>query len=153
ERDGDDETFIDGGVFANDPEMAALWAIRMQWKKPVNYHLISIGTGCYNAKLSVDNWKGGYKYWLLDTNGLLVNVLMDGPRSLIETVMNKLATFDNIKRIKFNYQLKESIELDDPGFAAKFNKEWEILKTGDDYKVLVYFYKEHIKKQRNSSEQ
>jgi patatin-like phospholipase/acyl hydrolase len=46
------EIFIDGGVFANDPELVALWAIRIQWKKLVNYHLLSIGTGCYNAELS-----------------------------------------------------------------------------------------------------
>ncbi|CAF3003725.1 unnamed protein product [Rotaria sp. Silwood2] len=153
ERDGEDETFIDGGVFANDPELAALWAIRMQWKKPINYRLLSIGTGCYNAKLSVDNWKGGYKYWLYDTNGLLVNVLMDGTRSLTETVMNKLATFGNIKRMKFNYKLKKSMELDDPNFAKIFNAEWEQLKTEDDYQVLVYFYKKYIKKEQNSFEQ
>ncbi|CAF0750637.1 unnamed protein product [Rotaria sordida] len=149
ERDSNDETFIDGGVFANDPELAALWVIRMQWKKPVNYRLLSIGTGCYNAKVSVDNWKGGYLYWLLQQpRGLLVNMLMDSTRSLTETVMNNLAKFDNIKRIKFNYKLKEPMELDDPNFAKVFNNEWEYLKTGDDFNALLYFYKKYIEKKQ-----
>ncbi|CAF1219562.1 unnamed protein product [Rotaria sp. Silwood1] len=55
-KDGTPELYIDGGVFANDPELAALWAIRMQWKKSVNYHLLSIGTGCYNTTLSSSTW-------------------------------------------------------------------------------------------------
>ncbi|CAF1057886.1 unnamed protein product [Adineta steineri] len=148
ERDGKDETFLDGGVFANDPELAALWAIRMQWKKPVKYHLMCIGTGRYNAKLSMDhNWNGGYKYWLLDTKGLLVNVFMDGTRSLTETITNNLAKFDSIKRIKFNYKLTESMELDDPTFAVKFNAAWDAkLKDGHDYKTLLFFYKKYIQK-------
>ncbi|CAF4111451.1 unnamed protein product, partial [Adineta steineri] len=154
ERDGQDETFLDGGVFANDPELAALWAIRMQWKKPVKHNIISIGTGCYNAKLSVNNnWKGGYKYWLLDTKGLLVNVFMDGTRSLTETVMNDFAKFDSIKRIKFNYKLTESMEFDNPTFADKFNKAWDAdLKGGHDYRTLVFFYRNYIQKRSSSFE-
>jgi patatin-like phospholipase/acyl hydrolase len=38
------ELFIDGAVFANDPELAALWAIRMQWKKSATYNILCIGT-------------------------------------------------------------------------------------------------------------
>jgi hypothetical protein len=36
------EVFIDGSVFVNDPELTALWAVRMQWKKMTNYHLLSV---------------------------------------------------------------------------------------------------------------
>ncbi|CAF3612259.1 unnamed protein product [Rotaria sp. Silwood1] len=50
------DVYIDGGVFANDPELTALWAIRMQWKKMVNYRILSIGTGCYNPELSSTSW-------------------------------------------------------------------------------------------------
>ncbi|CAF2827590.1 unnamed protein product [Rotaria sp. Silwood2] len=142
---GTGEVFIDGGVFANYPELTALWEIRMQGKKLVNYHLLSMGTGCYNAKVSVDNWNGGYKYRLYDTNGLLVNMFMDSTRSLTETVMNNLAKFDNITRMKFNYKLKESMELDALDFAEKFKEDWEKLKGGPDFKALVYFYKTYIK--------
>ncbi len=41
------EVFIDGGVFANDPELTTLWAVRMQRKKMTNYHLLSIDIGYY----------------------------------------------------------------------------------------------------------
>lgn len=144
---GDSEIFIDGGVFANDPELAALWAVRMQWKKPVNYHLLSIGTGTYNAKVSVDNWSGGYRYWLMKNSGLLINMFMDSTRSLTETVMNNLAKFDNITRMKFNYNLKKSMELDDLNFPKNFDDEWKELKKGSDFDTLVYFYKKCIKKE------
>ncbi|UJR18475.1 hypothetical protein I4U23_005381 [Adineta vaga] len=139
-----DEIFIDGGVFANDPELAALWAIRMQWKKLVNYYLLCIGTGCYNAKLSSSTW-GGYPGWIR-SDGLLVNILMDATRSLTETVMNNLAKFNNIRRMKFNYKIIEPMSLDEPKFIGEFDKAWETLKTGDDFKALLYFYNKYINK-------
>ncbi|CAF4019412.1 unnamed protein product, partial [Didymodactylos carnosus] len=40
------DMFIDGGVFANNPELTALWTIRMRSKQLDNYHLLSIGTCC-----------------------------------------------------------------------------------------------------------
>ncbi|CAF1401544.1 unnamed protein product [Rotaria sordida] len=71
------EVFIDGGVFANDPELTALWAIQMQWKKLVNYRLLSIGTGCYNPQLDPKSW-GGYWEWLVSgKSGLVTDTLMD----------------------------------------------------------------------------
>ncbi|CAF1573423.1 unnamed protein product [Rotaria sp. Silwood1] len=138
------EIFIDGGVFANDPELAALWAIRMQWKKLANYYLLSIGTGCYNAKLSPSSW-GGIVGWILN-DGLLVNTLMDATRSLTEIITNNLAKFNNIKRMKFNYKIAQSMSLDDPSFVTKFDDDWKNLQKGDDYQALVYFYKKYMNK-------
>ena len=139
------EIFIDGGVFANDPELVAMWAIRMQWKKLVNYHLLSIGTGTYNGKLSPTT-RGGYPGWIR-TDGLAINILMDATRSSTEIMGNNLAKFNNIRRMKFNYRIIESMSLDDPTFIQKFNDEWESLKTGDDFKALLYFYNKYINKQ------
>jgi len=145
------EVYIDGGVFANDPELAALWAIRMQWKKPANYHVLSIGTGCYTTELSSTTW-GGYWAWLFKPGqtGFLVNTLMDATRSLTEIVTSNLAKFNNMRRMKFNYKLKESMELDDPKFVQKFNTEWKSLKTEEDFKALMYFYDNYIEKQNLS---
>ena len=42
-----DQIFIDGAIFANDPELIALSEVTMQWRKLVKYHVLSIGTGCY----------------------------------------------------------------------------------------------------------
>ena len=136
------EVYIDGGVFANDPELAALWAIRMQWKKMVNYHLICIGTGSYTAEQTSSSW-GGYVGWIFN-QGLLVNTLMDATRSLTEIIANNLAKFHNIKRMKFNYRITQPMSLDDPTFASKFDEEWKTLKSGDDFKALLYFYENFI---------
>jgi patatin-like phospholipase/acyl hydrolase len=92
------ELFIDGGVFANDPELTALWAIRMQWKKPVNYHLLSVGTGCYTSTLSSSTW-GGYFGWIFN-KGFWVNTLMDATRSFTEIIGSNLAKFNNMRRMK-----------------------------------------------------
>jgi hypothetical protein len=142
-----EEIFVDGGVFANDPELTALWAIRMQWKKFVNYHILSIGTGQYNTPISSSN-TGGYFGWLVN-NGLLVNMLMDATRSLTEVITSNLAKFDNMKRMKFNYKLKEAMSLDDANFVKIFDEEWESLKHGDDFKTLVYFYNNYIVEEYN----
>ena len=140
------EIFIDGGVFANDPELAALWAIRMQWKKLINYYLLSIGTGCYNTVLKSSTW-GGIIGWIIsDGGGVLINTLMDATRSMTEIFANNLAKFNNMKRMKFNYKLSESLNLDDPDFVQRFDNEWKTLQRGDDYQTLVYFYKRYINK-------
>jgi len=47
--------------------------------------------------------------------------------------------------MKFNYKLKESMELDALDFAEKFKEDWEKLKGGPDFKTLVYFSKTYIK--------
>ncbi|CAF1436606.1 unnamed protein product [Adineta ricciae] len=143
-KDAQSELFIDGGVFANDPELSALWAIRMQWKKPANYHLLSIGTGCYKTALSSSTW-GGYLGWIMN-KGYLVNTLMDAPRSFIEIIGSNLAKFSNIRRMKLNYNMKRSMALDDGEFVRVFDKEWEQLKTEEDYKAFVYFYDSYIVK-------
>jgi hypothetical protein len=136
------ELFIDGGIFANDPELAALWAVRMQWRKPVNFHLLGIGTGCYTSTLSSLTW-GGYIGWIFN-NGILVNTLMDATRSFTEIISSNLAKFNNMRRMKLNYQITEPLALDDPKFIQIFDKEWEHLKNEQDYKALVYFYDNYI---------
>ena len=142
-RRGDkSELFIDGGVFANDPELVALAVCRVQWKKPANYHILSIGTGTYTVRLSPNTW-GGYLGWICN-NGLLVNTLMDATRSLTEIIGGNLAKFDNIRRMKLNYKIVEAMELDDPTFVDVFNEEWNRLKNEPDFKAFVYFYKTQI---------
>jgi hypothetical protein len=147
--DASAEIFIDGGVFANDPELAALWAIRMQWKKLANYYLLSIGTGSYNTVLRPGTW-GGIMGWLInDGGGVLINTLMDATCSMTEIFANNLAKFNTMKRMKFNYKLAESLNLDDPTFVKRFDDEWKTLQKGDDYQALVYFYKRYINTEKS----
>ena len=136
------ELFIDGGVFANDPELVALWVARMQWKKPANYHILSIGTGTYTASLSPKTW-GGYFGWIFN-DGFLVNTLMDATRSLTEIIAGNLAKFNNIRRMKLNYKIIEAMDLDDPNFVPVFDDEWKRLKNEEDFKAFRHFYDTQI---------
>ncbi len=144
------ELFVDGGIFANDPEVAAIWAVRMQWKKATNYHLLSIGTGCYNTILSSSTW-GGYCGWIFN-KGFSVNTLMDATRSITEIVTNNLAKFNDMRRMKFNYRITKSMDLDDAKFVRKFDEEWENLKDGEDFRALLYFYETYIIKKQDRVE-
>jgi hypothetical protein len=145
EKKSPSEIFVDGGIFANDPELIALWTIRMQWRKLINYHLLSIGTGAYNTSISSSNL-GGYVAWLFN-NGLLINTLMQATCSLTEVISNNLAKFDYIKRMKFNYELKRAMSLDDPNFVKIFDEAWKTLKTEDNFQTLKYFYETFIEKE------
>ena len=141
-----EEMFIDGGVFANDPELAAIWAVRMQWKKPTNYHLFSIGTGTYTSSLPLDTW-GGYVGWIFN-GGMLVNTLMDATRSFIEIIAGNLAKFDNMRRMKLNYKILEAMNLDDPTFVNVFDKEWVRLKGEPDFKTFGHFFETYILREK-----
>ena len=136
------EMFIDGGVFANDPELAAIWVIRMQWKKPTNYNLLSIGTGTYTTSLST-MIGGGYLEWIFN-NGILVNTLMDATRSFTEVIAANLAKFNNMRRMKLNYHITEPMDLDDPNFVRLFDEEWNHLKNEDDFNAFRHFYDNYI---------
>jgi len=136
------EIFIDGGIFANDPELIALWAVRMQWKKLVNYRIFSIGTGTYNTPMTSTD-SDGYFGWLLK-NGLLINTLMQATSSLTEVISSNIAKLNNIKRIKFNYTLTRAMSLDDADFVKRFDNEWDYLKNGEDFLALSSFYETYI---------
>lgn len=136
------EIFIDGGIFANDPELIALWAVRMQWKKLVNYRIFSIGTGTYNTPMTSTD-SDGYFGWLLK-NGLLINTLMQATSSLTEVISSNIAKLNNIKRIKFNYTLTRAMSLDDADFVKRFDNEWDDLKNGEDFLALSSFYETYI---------
>jgi hypothetical protein len=71
---------------------------------------------------------------------------MDATRSCTEIIANNLPKLNNIRRMKFNYRILESMNLDDPQFIQRFDQEWETLKTGDDFKALIYFYTKYINK-------
>ena len=136
------ELFIDGAVFANDPELAALWAIRMQWKKSATYSVLCIGTGSYASIVSRSTW-GGYLGWIFN-DGLLLNTLLDAARSFTEIIGSNLAKVNHMKRMKLNYKITKPMTIDDFTFPKVFDREWKQLKTENDYKACVYFYNNHI---------
>ncbi|CAF1649321.1 unnamed protein product [Didymodactylos carnosus] len=140
------EILVDGGMFANDPELEALW------RKMVNYYIISIGTGYYTELMSTLN-QGGYKGWL--SNGsLIINTLFETTRSFTETIANNLAKFSNLKRMKFNFKIQKYMDLDDPTFVPVFDAEWKDFKNGKkgnykDFDALIDFFEHYIYHQEN----
>ncbi|CAF0805872.1 unnamed protein product [Adineta steineri] len=142
------EIFIDGGLFANDPELMALWAIRMQWKKLVNYHILSVGTCDYNTPISLSDGTGIIGWMMHD--GQLINTLMTATCSLTEIISNNVAKSSTVKRMKFNYKLKTDIAMDNTDFPKIFDKEWDKLKQAEDLKALIYFYDTYIHTDKNS---
>jgi hypothetical protein len=115
----------------------------MQWKKPANYYLLYITTGCFTSTLSSSTW-GGYLGWIFN-QGFLVNTLMDATRSFTEIIGSNLAKFNNMRRMKLNYQITKPMALDDPDFVHVFDQEWEkYLKHEDDFEALIYFYNRYI---------
>ena len=64
---------VDGGIFANDPELTGLWAARMTTKTLNHYRLLSIGTGSFHRMLS-PQMNGGVRDWIFD-NGRLISTI------------------------------------------------------------------------------
>jgi len=137
--------FVDGGIFANDPELMALWGLK--WKQSIHYHILSIGTGAYDTQIEKSNL-GGY-FRCLSKNRLLVNTLMEATCGLTEHISSNLAKLNNIKRIKFNHKLIEPMSLDDVNFIKKFDEEWEDLKEKEDFTTLIQFYDKYILEQQH----
>lgn len=71
---------------------------------------------------------------------------MDAPRSFIETIASNLAKFNDMKRMKLNYKLTKSMDLDDGNFVQEFDAEWQTLKSKEDFKAFIYFYENFITK-------
>jgi hypothetical protein len=115
----------------------------MQWKKPANYYLLYITTGCFTSTLSSSTW-GGYLRWIFSQR-FWVNTLMDATRNFIEIIRSNLANVDNMRRMKLNCQITKPMALDDPDFVCVFDQEWKgHLKYGDDFKAFVKFYDNYI---------
>ncbi|CAF1134996.1 unnamed protein product [Didymodactylos carnosus] len=168
------DMFIDGGVFANNPELTALWTIECDrninksgntsWTDIIKWPLIW-------AKNTSTGWfKDGIVGWLYD--GLVSNTLMDATGNFTEKVTTNLATMMSIRRMRFNFKMTKPMALDNDEFIKKFDKEWEnvleneredkyysddkllkdsddkcdefLEKTSRDFKALMKFYNTYI---------
>ena len=135
---------VDGGLFANDPELAGLWVSRMDSPSLNTYRLLSVGTGSYTTPVNM-SMHGGIVGWL-SGGGLLISTMMEANKSFTESVSAQLARFSNVRRYKLSCDLAQSMELDDISFPAKFNDDWEgvhggvAFKQSVDMKALNFFY-------------
>ena len=114
---------IDGGVYANDPELTALWATRMNTHTLNTYRILSIGTGSYTAPVNI-RMGGGYWGWLIGSAGLIVSTILQSSSEFTEAIVASLARFSNIRRFKLNCDILKDMQIDDVTFPTVFNREW-----------------------------
>jgi patatin-like phospholipase/acyl hydrolase len=91
-EDTDWQTLIDGGVFANDPSMAALTEARKNAFDIDSTYMLSIGTGYQNRPFEykeAKNW--GALSWISPAQGSpIISILMQGQASSASYQMKKL---------------------------------------------------------------
>jgi len=135
------DTFVDGGIFANDPEYLAVVAARREKQRPSRIAILALGTGIFPLTWK-DTW-GGYAGWLSDS-GKIINVIMEANGSLIDVLMNDLSAYSNVDRFKLNFTMKEAMALDDPGFVGVFDAFIPEIINGPDFRSWKKFFQEFI---------
>ena len=111
------QTLIDGGVFANDPAMAAFTEATKQGVAVGDICMVSIGTGYQNRPYSYDETKNwGPLSWISPSRGSpIISILMQGQSSSTSYQINKLLNANKKTRyFRFDAQLEVGKdELDD----------------------------------------
>jgi len=136
-----DATFIDGGIFANNPEYCALVGARRDKQAAALFRVLSLGTGIYPQ--SWHDTLGGYAGWL-SNSGLIINTILEANRSLMDVFMSDMSAFSNVARFRLNYQLADDMALDDPKFVDVFDKALPCIVAGDDFQSWKRFYRDFI---------
>ena len=116
------ETLVDGGVFANDPAMAAYVEACKIGFLPQNVHVVSLGTGYQNRPFpyrDVKNW--GPISWINPTNGApIISIFMQGQASTAAYQMRALFGGANPPRY-FRFDEELTIGNDDLDDASETN--------------------------------
>ena len=113
----ENQTLIDGGVFANDPAMAAFTEATKQGIAPDDICMVSIGTGYQNRPYTfadAKNW--GPLSWISPSRGSpIISILMQGQASSTSYQLDKLLNAKSKWRY-FRFDAELSVgndELDD----------------------------------------
>lgn len=128
------QTLVDGGVFANDPAMAAYVEARKQGWKPNDITVLSIGTGYANRRFSFEDARSwGPLGWINPAQGApIISIMMQGQASTASYQANSLLNDDlGTRYYRVDGQLEQaSDEMDD---ASKSN----IAKLKLDAKTII----------------
>jgi hypothetical protein len=142
-------TFLDGGIYANDPMLTGLHCARLNGHIATDfsqYRVVGIGTGvCDSALLHLNNSPphGGVRTWSLgNPPALLLNTVLEANRSLTETISEGLSHFGRIRRFKFNVGMHEPTQLDNFAFVTDMDvngPKWNGIRQLEDMQGLVQF--------------
>jgi|LauGreDrversion4_2_1035121.scaffolds.fasta_scaffold02735_12 hypothetical protein len=105
--------FVDGGIYINNPSMAAVAdALRYNYGredlKIEDIQLLSIGTGIYSKKIKSDSKDWGIAKWAVNITG----IMMHSTSKSVEYECEQMP-FDKYLRLQFVLEEKEYIEMDD----------------------------------------
>jgi patatin-like phospholipase/acyl hydrolase len=110
------ESFVDGGVFANNPAMCAIaQALDFRLAKPIHagsIRMLSLGTG-YTATYFETDRSWGLSQWALH----LVDLLTDGVLGVADFQAKQLLGTDQYARL--TVAMGKNIAMDDPGEIAE----------------------------------
>lgn len=123
---------IDGGVFANDPVLAAYVEARKLWEAASDsFVVLSLGTGQQNRKIPYQQAKDwGAFGWINPQNGTpLISVLMQGQASTAAYQANKLL---NPKGAKLNAQGATDMSFAKPETLSYFRIDGKLDGASDD---------------------
>lgn len=123
---------IDGGVFANDPVLAAYVEARKLWQAASDsFVVLSLGTGRQNRKIPYQQAKDwGAFGWINPQNGTpLISVLMQGQASTAAYQANKLL---NPKGAKLNAEGSTDMSFAKPETLAYFRIDGKLQGANDD---------------------
>lgn len=140
-------SFVDGGVFANNPSMAALSHSYKQTGSTCNYEVISIGTGDSARPL---HFKEANKYGYLGWVKKILGVFMDGQSKAVhEQIWQVLPDINNKQRYwRFQPQLdtdNEEMDNTDPKNINDLIYKAEKIIDSREFNKLIENLEDHPK--------
>ncbi len=110
---GVDRVLIDGGVYINNPSMAAVAEVlRYKYDNPnikiEDIELLSLGTGIYSEKIKEDSAGWGLIKWAKN----ITRVMMQSTSKSVEYECEQMP-FNKYLRLQFTIEEKEYMEMDD----------------------------------------
>lgn len=118
-------SFIDGGVFANNPALCGYCEVRAKEKlKAEDMFLVSLGTGCNMKSYKYDYI---YKWGLAGWARAIINILMDGNSQTVEYLLNLI----------FNNKTNNYYRID-PYFLDDINMEMDDADSGSINKLVSF---------------
>lgn len=110
---GVDRVLIDGGVYINNPSMAAVAEVlRYKYDNPnikiEDIELLSLGTGIYSEKIKEDSASWGLIKWAKN----ITRVMMQSTSKSVEYECEQMP-FHKYLRLQFTIEEKEYMEMDD----------------------------------------
>jgi len=101
---------VDGGVFANNPELIGLMIARSRSNVFDKFNLFSLGTGFFHPKKGDQQW--GYISWLFSKE-YIIDTLMESTSNSVEAMAEHLSALPDVHRVRFNFKLNTQIKLDE----------------------------------------